>query len=84
MQAADVIIAEPIGAEPVVAESVVAPAIDTAAETIPTLQQQIEKTEKQINLLLGKNPGEVIQHLLHGYLLAERSIVDAWTLGLRT
>ncbi len=31
----------------------------TAAETIPTLQQQIEQTENQINLLLGKNPGEV-------------------------
>jgi outer membrane protein, multidrug efflux system len=31
----------------------------TATETIPTLQQQIEQTENQINLLLGKNPGEV-------------------------
>ncbi len=31
----------------------------TAAETIPTLQQQIEQTENQISLLLGKNPGEV-------------------------
>jgi multidrug efflux system outer membrane protein len=31
----------------------------TAAETIPTLQEQIEQTENQINLLLGKNPGEV-------------------------
>jgi NodT family efflux transporter outer membrane factor (OMF) lipoprotein len=31
----------------------------TAAETIPALQQQIEQTENQINLLLGKNPGEV-------------------------
>src|SRR4029077_11768102 len=26
------------------------------AETIPTLQQQIEQTENQISLLLGKNP----------------------------
>jgi outer membrane protein, multidrug efflux system len=34
----------------------------TAAETIPALQQQIEQTENQISLLLGKNPGEVIQH----------------------
>jgi multidrug efflux system outer membrane protein len=33
----------------------------TAAETIPTLQQQIEQTENQINLLLGKNPGEVLR-----------------------
>ena len=31
----------------------------TAAETIPTLQEQIEQTENQINLLLGKNPGEI-------------------------
>ena len=31
----------------------------TAAETIPALQQQIEQTENQISLLLGKNPSEV-------------------------
>jgi len=36
--------------------------VDTAAETIPTLQQQSEQTENQISLLLGKNPGEVIHH----------------------
>jgi multidrug efflux system outer membrane protein len=36
--------------------------VDTAAETIPTLQQQIEQTENQISLLLGKNPGEVMSH----------------------
>jgi multidrug efflux system outer membrane protein len=35
--------------------------VDTAAETIPTLQQQIEQTENQVTLLLGKNPGEVIR-----------------------
>jgi multidrug efflux system outer membrane protein len=35
--------------------------VETAAETIPTLQQQIEQTENQISLLLGKNPGEVIR-----------------------
>jgi multidrug efflux system outer membrane protein len=35
--------------------------VDTAAETIPTLQQQVEQTENQITLLLGKNPGEVIR-----------------------
>ena len=34
----------------------------TAAETIPTLQQQIEQTENQISLLLGRNPGEVVRH----------------------
>jgi NodT family efflux transporter outer membrane factor (OMF) lipoprotein len=31
----------------------------TAAETIPSIQQQIEQTENQINLLLGQNPGGV-------------------------
>ena len=35
--------------------------VDTAAENIPSLQQQIEQTENQITLLLGKNPGEVIR-----------------------
>lgn len=35
--------------------------VDTAAETIPALQQQIEQTENQITLLLGENPGEVIR-----------------------
>jgi NodT family efflux transporter outer membrane factor (OMF) lipoprotein len=35
--------------------------VSTAAETIPTLQQQIEQTENQISLLLGKNPGGVIR-----------------------
>jgi multidrug efflux system outer membrane protein len=29
----------------------------TAAETIPTIQQQIEQTENHITLLLGENPG---------------------------
>lgn len=33
--------------------------VDTAAETIPELQQRIEQTENQISLLLGKNPGEI-------------------------
>jgi multidrug efflux system outer membrane protein len=33
--------------------------VDTAAQTIPVLQQQIEQTENQIRLLLGENPGEV-------------------------
>ncbi len=35
--------------------------VDTAAETIPTLQQQIEQTENQISLLLGENPAEVLR-----------------------
>src|SRR6266446_9850712 len=33
----------------------------TAAETIPALQQEIEQTENQISLLLGKSPGEVVR-----------------------
>ena len=33
----------------------------TAAETIPTLQQQIEQTENTISLLLGRNPGNVVR-----------------------
>jgi outer membrane protein, multidrug efflux system len=36
--------------------------VETAAETIPTLQQQIEQTENQISLLLGRNPGDVMHH----------------------
>ena len=35
--------------------------VDTAAETVPALQQQVEQTENQISLLLGKNPGEVMR-----------------------
>jgi multidrug efflux system outer membrane protein len=37
--------------------------VDTAAQTIPVLQQEIEQTENQITLLLGKNPGEVVRGL---------------------
>jgi outer membrane protein, multidrug efflux system len=33
----------------------------TAAETIPSLQQEIEQTENRITLLLGQNPGEVVR-----------------------
>jgi len=33
--------------------------VDTAAQTIPVIQQQIEQTENQIRLLLGDSPGEV-------------------------
>lgn len=35
--------------------------VSSAAQTIPTLQQQIEQMENQISLLLGKNPGDVIR-----------------------
>jgi multidrug efflux system outer membrane protein len=33
--------------------------VETAAETIPSLRQQIAQTENQISLLLGQNPGPV-------------------------
>jgi outer membrane protein, multidrug efflux system len=33
--------------------------VDSAAESIPQLQQQIEQTEDQISLLLGKNPEDI-------------------------
>lgn len=33
--------------------------VDSAAESIPQLKQQIEQTEDQISLLLGKNPGSI-------------------------
>lgn len=33
--------------------------VDTAAESIPQLKLQIEQTEDQISLLLGKNPGGI-------------------------
>jgi len=33
--------------------------VDTAAQTIPVIEQQIEQTENQIRLLLGESPGEV-------------------------
>ena len=33
--------------------------MDTAAQTIPVIQQQIEQTENQIHLLLGEPPGTV-------------------------
>src|SRR5579862_3323903 len=50
----------------------------TAAETIPTLQQQIEQTENQISLLLGKNPGEV----LRGRSLTEQEMPPEVPAGL--
>jgi len=35
--------------------------VSSAAESIPQLQQQIEQTENQISLLLGRNPGNVVR-----------------------
>lgn len=44
----------------------------SASETIPALEQQIEQTENQISLLLGKNPGEVMR----GRSLTEQEMPD--------
>ena len=33
--------------------------VSTASETIPTIEQQIEQTENQISLLVGRNPGAI-------------------------
>ena len=41
-----------------------------AAQTIPSTEQQIEQTENQINLLLGRNPGPITR----GRLLTEQQI----------
>jgi NodT family efflux transporter outer membrane factor (OMF) lipoprotein len=37
--------------------------VDTAAQTIPVIQQAIEQTENQIKLLIGENPGNVARGL---------------------
>ena len=50
----------------------------TASETIPTLQQQIEQTENQISLLLGKNPGQI----LRGKSLTEQEMPPEVPAGL--
>ena len=52
--------------------------VDTAAETIPELQQRIEQTENQISLLLGKNPGEVSR----GRALTEQQLPPEVPTGL--
>ena len=52
--------------------------VDTAAETIPELQQKIEQTENQISLLLGKNPGEVAR----GRALTEQELPPEVPTGL--
>jgi multidrug efflux system outer membrane protein len=35
--------------------------VSSAAETIPATQQQMEQTENQISLLLGRNPGAIVR-----------------------
>jgi multidrug efflux system outer membrane protein len=50
----------------------------TASETIPTLQEQIEQTENQISLLLGKNPGAIAR----GRSLTEQDMTPEVPAGL--
>jgi multidrug efflux system outer membrane protein len=50
----------------------------TAAETIPSIQQQIEQTENQITLLLGENPGTVVR----GRSLTEQDLPPEVPAGL--
>jgi multidrug efflux system outer membrane protein len=52
--------------------------VDTAAETIPQLQQRIEQTENQISLLLGRNPGTVVR----GRRLTEQELPPEVPAGL--
>jgi len=52
--------------------------VDTAAETIPQLQQRVEQTENQISLLLGRNPGEVVR----GRSLTEQELPPEVPTGL--
>jgi outer membrane protein, multidrug efflux system len=44
--------------------------VDTAAETIPSFEQQIEQTENQITLLLGESPGSIAR----GHSLTEQDM----------
>ena len=50
----------------------------TASETIPGLKQQIEQTENQINLLLGKNPSGIVR----GRALTEQEMPPEVPTGL--
>ncbi len=52
--------------------------VDTAAATIPTIQQEIEQTENQIDLLMGKNPAPVTR----GRSLTEQSFPPEVPAGL--
>jgi multidrug efflux system outer membrane protein len=52
--------------------------VDTAAQTIPVIQQQIEQTENQIHLLLGESPGTVPR----GHSLAAQEVPPEVPVGL--
>ena len=52
--------------------------VDSAAESIPQLQQQMEQTENQISLLLGKNPSSIEE----GSTFSEESLPPQVPVGL--
>jgi len=52
--------------------------VDTAAETIPGIQQQMEQTENRIRLLLGESPGTVAR----GRSLTEQNLPPDVPAGL--
>lgn len=52
--------------------------VDTAAQMIPVIQQQIEQTENQIHLLLGESPGKVAR----GRILTEQDLPPDVPAGL--
>ena len=52
--------------------------VDTAAQTIPGIEQQIEQTENQITLLLGESPGNVAR----GRSLTEQDLTPDVPAGL--
>jgi multidrug efflux system outer membrane protein len=52
--------------------------VESAAEAIPSFQQQIEQTENQISVLLGKNPGKVTR----GRSLTEQEMPPSVPAGL--
>jgi NodT family efflux transporter outer membrane factor (OMF) lipoprotein len=52
--------------------------VDTAAQTIPGIEQQMEQTENQITLLLGESPGNVAR----GRSLTEQNLTPDVPAGL--
>ena len=52
--------------------------VDTASETIPDLERQIQQQENQLGILLGENPGPVTR----GRTLTEQPVPDAVPAGL--
>jgi multidrug efflux system outer membrane protein len=52
--------------------------VDTAAETIPGIQQNIEQTENRIKLLMGQNPGGIIR----GKILTDQDLPPEVPAGL--